>query len=458
MHHLEPPLLGDVLDGRISIGAFRNLVLAHLRELCPECRRALDELDGRLLAAPEVPRASSPAHTSTVALDPQHLAVFSGVENGAAEWVRLVSRERRRAKRDLHELLKLPTEARRRRIENARTRFRSRGLAELLLAESKCRVATTPEESESLAALVPVVLLWTPGAIEKDWASIMCYRAEAWRANAARVAGHLRRATKLFAQLRAKLAAGDHASAGLLAEVARLEASLELDHGKYSRARHLLSEAASHYRQEKDWEGLASVLVKQGIVERRVGEPEKALATHQAALDLTREHPAASGVAASAVANIALVLCELGRYVEAAALLGEHGEICAGQAGTGRSAFLKILQGRVAWGLGQPQRAEALLMESRNEFITQRNALYAAVVSLDLAVLYLEEGRIWEVKRMARLVGELFQAEQVDPMLMASVVVFQTAAAREELTVAAVRELQKKLEITQRGLLADVRM
>ncbi|HEX3526143.1 MAG TPA: hypothetical protein VH988_03675 [Thermoanaerobaculia bacterium] len=59
----------------------------------------------------------------------------------------------------------------------------------------------------------------------------------------------------------------------------------------------------------------------------------------------------------------------------------------------------------------------------------------AAMVSLDLAVLYLRWGRTAEVRRVAEEMLPIFASQDVDPEALAALALFQEAARQEQLTV-----------------------
>jgi hypothetical protein len=65
----------------------------------------------------------------------------------------------------------------------------------------------------------------------------------------------------------------------------------------------------------------------------------------------------------------------------------------------------------------------------------------AAMVSLDLAILYLKEDRVADVQRLAEEMLPIFQAQDVHREDLAALRLFQEAAQRQELTVEKVREL-----------------
>jgi tetratricopeptide (TPR) repeat protein len=186
-------------------------------------------------------------------------------------------------------------------------------------------------------------------------------------------------------------------------------------------------------------------------VEQRADNPEEAAETYRQVLASETCRASSSVTAVTAAANLALALWQLGRSAEAAAVLGEHEALFRDHADDRARPLVMNVRGRVAWALGHRVEAERLLLEARNDLIAQKSPLYAAVVSLDLAVLYLEDGRTAEVKRMARLVGEMFESEEVDPLVTAALMVFRTALAAERLTVEAIRTLQRQLDEARQG-------
>jgi len=97
--------------------------------------------------------------------------------------VRAAARE---ARKDLHRLLKLPRSQWRRRVADARTRFRSRAFAQLLLTESRRRQPEEPLVAADLAALVPEVLSWTVGRPDLEWAPLLLAAAASLRSEARR--------------------------------------------------------------------------------------------------------------------------------------------------------------------------------------------------------------------------------------------------------------------------------
>ena len=73
-------------------------------------------------------------------------------------------------------------------------------------------------------------------------------------------------------------------------------------------------------------------------------------------------------------------------------------------------------------------------------------AFDAAQVSLDLAALYLRQGRSEETRLLATELIPIFQSRDIYREALAAVIVFQQAAAMEQLTAGLVEEIAAYLE------------
>jgi hypothetical protein len=73
----------------------------------------------------------------------------------------------------------------------------------------------------------------------------------------------------------------------------------------------------------------------------------------------------------------------------------------------------------------------------------------AAVASLDLAVLYLAQGKSADLRRMARLMGTVFESAELESEALAAVVLFQKAVEAESVTEAAIRAWRRQLEVAR---------
>jgi hypothetical protein len=104
------------------------------------------------------------------------------------------------------------------------------------------------------------------------------------------------------------------------------------------------------------------------------------------------------------------------------------------------------LRGKIALGTGRPKDAEDAFLAARDGFVQQGIGYDAAMVSLDLALVYLREGRTAEVRRVAEEMIPLFEAEDVHPEAVAALILFHEAVRREVVTSESVEELMAYLK------------
>jgi tetratricopeptide (TPR) repeat protein len=454
MHHVDLDLIHAVLEGDLPAKVLVRQLLAHLTELCPECEQtvaALREAAGDGF----VPTPALPGHGAAVedlAAQAPMLAggrlagVVGRAQEKAEQWVEHVRRERGAARREVRELLRAPAEKRRLKIERAQERFRSRAVAELLLEESRRLIREDPEEARNVASLVPVVLLWTPGAVDADWARELKVRAQAWIANTYRVSHRLRKAEQAFEEVRAQMAR-EMVGEEVHAEVASLVASLRLDQGRFEDARRNLDQAAVLYRSAGETRFLGKTLSKRAILEGRAGDLGEAIDYQRQALSIFEAASETRHLAESAI-NLALFLAEAGDAGQAASVLGKYRELFQREK-LWDEPGAQMIRGRIALAHDRTSEAERLFLAARAELIRKHDPVRAAVASLDLAVLYLAQGKSADLRRMARLMGSVFESAELESEALAAVVLFQRAVEAESVTEAAIRAWRRQLEVAR---------
>jgi hypothetical protein len=261
--HVEAGHYVRTRAGRQSPGLLARLHHAHLLEVCAHCRRAWELLPPaeqravleRLRLLDERPAEPPPADAA------EHLSLDDLAEDEAV--LEDLRREQRLVRYSLQKLLSLPPEARCRKVERAGHRFRSRLMAEQLLAECRRRLASDPADADSLASLVPRVVERTPGPAGEPWRHELSALALALRGEVARHAGDPARADRWFAEVHRALATVPVGDPVCRAELAALEAELRLAQGAAGEAARQLEIAALLYRLAGDRDGLARVLRRQ---------------------------------------------------------------------------------------------------------------------------------------------------------------------------------------------------
>jgi hypothetical protein len=87
--------------------------------------------------------------------------------------------------------------------------------------------------------------------------------------------------------------------------------------------------------------------------------------------------------------------------------------------------------------------------EIQQEFLSKGMGYDTALVSLDLAILYIQEQRTIELKRLAVEILPIFEARDVHREALATLVVFQRACEQERLTMQLATQLVAKLRRDQ---------
>ena len=259
-------------------------------------------------------------------------------------------------------------------------------------------------------------------------------------ANALRVAGDLREADAVLYE------AGEAAARGtgdpvLLGRLASFEVSLRNDQARFLEALAAGRRALGQFRRAGDRHLEGCVLVNLASTHGFLGELPEALAVLELACErIDRQRlPLLSYFAHH---NRAWLLTDAERYAEAAELL----PLCSAlldPCGVGPLDRLRLrrLTGRVAAGLGRYDEAERELRAARAELLSRQLAYDAALVSLELALVYTEQGRHAEVRVLADEMVPIFADREVHREALAALQLFCEAARAEAAQSALLREI-----------------
>ena len=353
-------------------------------------------------------------------------------------------RDRGRADFLVRLLLEDPDPQMRRDLVEGSAEYHQWAVAERLCDESAIAAADSAEKAQELAALALQAAELSPG--DPLWLRRLTGYVWLFIANSRRVGGDMPSTAEGFALARELWEAGAGADPGLLAawRLPDLEASYRRSQGEYDRALALHEEALALAPPEAKGRILLS---KAGTLEQ-MGEPELALATLEAAeplIDGQREPQYLFGL----LFNRAVNLCHLEKFLEAEALLGPIGEMAL-ELGHELNRFRVLwLRGRIDAGLGREQEAEAAFQQVRQAFRRRHIAFDFARATLELAALYRSQGRIAEVKALAKQTLWIFEAQRVHQEAAKALRLFCEAAEAERLTVELVRRILRYLERAQ---------
>ncbi len=355
--------------------------------------------------------------------------------------------ERITAPRLLEELEKYPPSRQHLIVRNSR-RFQNWGFAENLLEECQRLWAEEPERGENFGLLACEVVesLRVNGFREKVANDL---KSEAWTyiANCRRLRGDAGAALQALDRAEGFLLAGT-GDALERARFSEFKAALLRQQERFSDARRLLELAVSIYHAAGEKHLEARALLGFGKLYGDMGEADAYLPVVERAIRLLRED---GDHHLGLIAQMQLLhyLTECDRLAEASALLPSL-RVQVSSYGT-RLDQLRLFwnEGRLCQALQQFGLAEELLKQSREGFATAGKAYDVALVSMDLAAVYLETGRTKEVKEMACEVVPQFIVQQIHGDALAAIALFEQAARKERATLALVQEVASKVRDCQ---------
>jgi tetratricopeptide (TPR) repeat protein len=318
---------------------------------------------------------------------------------------------------------------------------KSWALAERLCLASAAAASHQASEALRLARLAVRLAERSPGP--EAWLLRLCGWCEPFLANATRVGGELSNANKVFVRaddLWARGAAGD--PYGLLDGTRRLDlrASLLRQQGHFDEALALLEQALAASPPE----AAARLMIIKAATHTRAGDYELALQVLEqtdSRIDEQRE-PRQLFLHRFSLTN---TLCHLERF-EAAEPLVTLVETLAADLGNELDQVRTVwLKGKTWAGLGRVAEALAFLSRVRRYFRSKKIAYDFALVTLEVAVLHLDQGRTRLVQELARELLWIFEGQKVHTEALAALTLFCRAAEAEEAGAEWTRSLIKYL-------------
>ena len=314
--------------------------------------------------------------------------------------------------------------------------YRNWALCDLLCTESVKAAGDSANRASEWAGLALRVAELVPGEVTWRWR----LQGYAWAhvANARRVGGDLPGAEEAFARAGRLWSAGEPGDPGLLdeAQVLSLEASLRTSQCRLAEADALLERALTADRGALR----ANLFLKRGRLLEWMGDYEGALTVLSQAASLISEKSELRQWFALRF-NIAWNLTHVGRYAEAETRLPEVRTLTVRLANELDALRLRWLEGRVTAGLGRTDEALEAFYQVRAGFADRGIAYDAALVTLELAVLHLDQRRTREVKVLARQMAPIFKAQGVHREALAALKLFCEAAEKEAATVELARQI-----------------
>jgi tetratricopeptide (TPR) repeat protein len=234
------------------------------------------------------------------------------------------------------------------------------------------------------------------------------------------------------------------------ARVLDFKASLLSDRGRFEEAAELIDVVIDIYAEIRDSHRQGRAMISKGVFLGYTGHPNEAVSLISDGLtriDLHRE----PRLELMAYHNLAWFLNDCGRSTEARDLLETFRNAYREFPDVWTELRLIWLESRIAFGLGRMIEAEAGLRDTRERFLIHGIGYEASMVTLDLACLYLQQGRTAEVKKLVREMLPLFVSQDIHRQAVAALVAFQQAVEMDRGTPLLAREVGAYLLRAQRN-------
>jgi tetratricopeptide (TPR) repeat protein len=320
-------------------------------------------------------------------------------------------------------------------------RFLTWGLCEFFCQESTRLVTIDPARAVERAELAVLISdLVKEGETCTD-RRLYQLRGYAWAhdGNARRVLGDLRSADESFAIADAWWEAGEAElgdALGYEPVILDLKSSLRIAQRRFPEAFELLDRIFAIHTggdRHQDLHLAGRVLVTKAMALAEMGDPEMSTELFEQAeamVDAKRDPRLVLCLRHNLVWN----LTTLGRYADAQARFPAVLALCRELGNPLDLVRLRWAEGRIAAGLGHTQEAIQILQALRQDFASRKMAFDAALATLELTALYVEEGCTDEVKDLSVEMAGIFHAQDVPREALAALLFFQKAAERERAT------------------------
>ncbi len=326
-------------------------------------------------------------------------------------------------------------------VRNSR-RFQTRALGQLVLDACQQYWFNEPHRAVAVADLAIVIAEHLdPRRYPASLIADLSAQAFAYRANSWRILSQFQQAEEDFhrAQYFLDQGTGDVSLSALILD---LKASLRMAQGHLDRANENLDRARAIYEGAGDQHLVGHILIKKATVLTVAGELEEAIALLQQTLELLSPQRDPRLLLA-ARHNLVACLIEAERFREAFSLFPPTRQISLRVGNRLDLVRLCWLEGKIASGLDRLQQAEGCFQMVRRAFIKEGMAVDAAEVSLDLAVLYAQQHRAADLKRLVQEMVPIFQSRDLEREALAALILLRQAVEMETLTLTMVQRIAR---------------
>jgi tetratricopeptide (TPR) repeat protein len=344
----------------------------------------------------------------------------------------------------LEELEALPVDAQRERVKTGR--FTRPAFVRFLVDRSHAARYRDADEILRFANLAQLAAEGCPADLAGGELKLADLRSRAWGqySNALRICGRPHDAGKALAtaqEYRERGTGDPLLHAWLLERVT----SLAIFQGSYKEAIEACDEAGRIYRSLDENHLLAGTMIQKAIATLYSGDAEQAVDLLNQAIPRIDDE-ADPHLLLAACHNLSCCYIDLDRPDQALVLYNEGRELYQAF-GDSLIRFRATRQeGQLLRDLGHLRAAEVVLLRARKGYQELGLAYEMALVSLDLAGVYVRLGLVDEVKRTVLMTVPIFHALRVNLKTLAALLQLQQVADQEQQALALIRTLNSGIE------------
>ena len=435
--HPTPEILAALLKGGLP-EARRRSVLAHLAGGCETCCAEMEPELSILINVGQIPDA--PSAEDYAAYD-RHIS--AAIDKALAS-ARDLPRERHEVRKQVGLLL-----SDRRRFHDLpktwQRRLTSWAACEVLLEESFSLRYDEPQAMVYLAELA-VAAASLLGASSIGAENLADLRARAWAelGNAYRVAEVLDRSERAFEHASEQQQQGTGAPL-LHARICELAAETCGARRAFGEAFRLLDAAFKIYEGEGDPHLAGRALIEKGLYAGYDNDPEEAIRLISQGLKMT-EHGRDPKLVFIALHNLIWFKIDLGQFRDARMCILDCQPLYLAEAGRLDRIKLRWAEGRIAAGLGELEKAERALLQARESMEEADLPFKAAMVGLDLAAVWLRQGKRQEVYSLISDLVAAFRRVGVEREALAALLMLREAMETDALSMGMLKTVADALK------------
>lgn len=236
----------------------------------------------------------------------------------------------------------------------------------------------------------------------------------------------------------------------LLAQMMDLTASLYTDQRRFREAHHLLDWVSAIYWHLGNKHLAARALVSKGISVGLASQSEEAVNLLQRGL-LLMDAARDPKLTLAAVHGLLWFLVDCGKVAEVDRLLHQVRDLYTLYGERLLQLRACWLEGRVAAGLGEDQRAEQAFLQVREGFQDAEQSYDSAMVSLDLAAVWLRQGRTAEITELVDEMVTIFRSRNIQREAITALLMLREALRKNRATAALLQTVSAELRRLERS-------